>query len=316
MSQTGRMSNQRMTGEHARPRPLIMVVDDQPANIQVLHALLMGEFDVCMALNAQDALALCIASDPDLILLDVVMPDIDGYALCRLLKAEVTTRDIPVIFITGHLNSEQEVRGFSEGGADFITKPFHVNVVLARVRTQLTLKAQADILRAITLTDSLTGIANRRRFDTVLQSEIQRIRRTGEPLALMMIDIDYFKRYNDTYGHQQGDACLRAVAAVLASSVVRAHDLVARYGGEEFACILPETALAGALARAESMQGAVQALAIGHATSGCASIVTVSIGVGATETFADKDSGTLLQRADAQLYEAKAAGRARVSPRA
>lgn len=137
-----------------RVRPLILVVDDQPANIQILYALLMAEYDVCMALSGEDALLVCAASRPDVILLDVVMPGIDGYAVCRRLKDDPSTSDIPVIFVTGHLDHDQEVHGFAVGGADFITKPFHASIVMARVRTQITLKAQADLLRSLSRTQT------------------------------------------------------------------------------------------------------------------------------------------------------------------
>ncbi len=290
-----------------------MVVDDQPANIQILYTLLAAEFDVCMALNGNDALLLCREALPDLILLDVVMPGVDGHAVCRQLKDDAATCDIPVIFVTGHLDCEQEVLGFAEGAADFITKPFHASVVLARVRTQLTLKVQADMLRALSFTDALTGVANRRCFDQTLQSESQRVRRTGESLALLMIDVDHFKRYNDHYGHQAGDTCLQAIAACLAASVTRSHDLVARYGGEEFACILPETALAGAVAKAAEMEAAVRSLALAHATSDTASVVTISVGVALFDPLARDEPAALLRAADAQLYLAKSAGRGRVA---
>ncbi len=297
-----------------RIKPLILVVDDQPANIQILYALLGTEYDVCIALSGESALSLCAQNRPDLILLDVVMPGIDGYAVCSRLKADPSMKDIPVIFVTGHFDHEQEVRGFAVGGSDFITKPFHVSIVMARVRTQITIKAQADLLRSLSFTDSLTDVANRRRFDKVLLSETQRVRRNGEALALLMIDVDYFKRYNDRYGHQQGDACLRSVAACLSKCVLRPHDLVARYGGEEFACILPETTLAGALKIALTMEHSVRALAIAHEDSDCASVVTISIGAALMNLSASDGPVALVRAADAQLYLAKAAGRARVSP--
>ena len=296
-----------------RVRPLILVVDDQPANIQILNALLMAEFDVCMALNGEQALSLCAETLPDLILLDVVMPGLDGYAVCRQLKTDPALRDIPVIFITGHLDRDEEVRGFAEGGADFITKPFHASVVMARVRTQIILKGQADMLRSLSFTDSLTNVANRRRFDQVLLSEAQRVRRNGQPLALLMIDVDYFKRYNDRYGHQQGDVCLQAVAACLTNCLVRSHDLVSRYGGEEFSCILPETPLAGAHDRARAMEQAVRDLAIPHDHSECAKVITISIGVALLDQSTMEDPAALIRAADAQLYRAKAAGRGRIS---
>lgn len=304
-----------VSGPGARQsRPRILVVDDQPGNIKLLYAMLMADFDVSMALSAEQALALCRTSLPDLILLDVVMPGIDGYALCRQLKADASTCDVPVIFVTGHLDREQEVRGFAEGGADFITKPLHASVVLARVRTQLTLKFQSDRLRALSNTDSLTGLANRRRFDEVLLSETQRVRRHGGQVTLLMIDVDYFKRYNDYYGHQKGDACLQAVASCLASATARSQDLPARYGGEEFACILPDTTLAGGVAKSIALERAVRDLAIAHAASPCSPVVTISVGVASSEGMDDADPARLIGAADAQLYAAKAEGRARVRP--
>ena len=295
-----------------RVKPLILVVDDQPANIQILYALLMAEFEVCMALNGEDAFAVCADRRPDLVLLDVVMPGIDGFTLCRRLKADAGMRHIPIIFVTGHLDRDQEVRGFAEGGADFITKPFHASVVLARVRTQITLKEQADTLRALSLTDGLTNVANRRSFDQVLLSESLRVRRTGEPLALLMIDVDYFKHYNDFYGHQQGDICLQSVASCVKRCLVRSHDLVARFGGEEFACIMPETSLAGAVERAFAVEQAVRSLAIPHDHSACANVVTVSIGVALLDQEVPDGPTALVNAADVQLYRAKAAGRSRV----
>ncbi|MES2318470.1 MAG: diguanylate cyclase [Pseudomonadota bacterium] len=292
-------------------KPLVLVIDDQPANIQVLHALLMADFDVCMALNGEDALALCAARPPDLILLDIEMPGMGGYEVCRRLKADPVLQDIPVVFVTGHLDPEVEVKGFAEGGADFITKPFHANVVLARVRTQITLKIQSDFLRSRAYVDSLTLLDNRRRFDETLLAEWQRCRRASQPLALILADVDHFKRYNDHYGHQQGDACLRAVAATLRAGFVRSHDLVARYGGEEFACVLPDTTLAGAMQKAAAVEQAIRALAIPHADGGADGIITISLGVAVAAPPKGDQSLALLEQADVQLYRAKDAGRGR-----
>lgn len=293
------------------PKPLVLVVDDQPANIQVLYALLMAECEVCMALNGEEALALCAARPPDLILLDIEMPGMSGYEVCRRLKADLALQDIPIVFVTGHLDPEVEVRGFAEGGADFITKPFHANVVMARVRTQITLKTQSDFLRSQAYVDSLTMLGNRRRFDESLLAEWQRCRRASQPLALILVDIDFFKLYNDHYGHQQGDTCLRTVAAALNAGFVRSHDVVARYGGEEFACILPDTTLAGAMQKATEVEQAIRALAIPHAKSTLGGIITVSLGVATAAPPKGDHPGALLDEADVQLYRAKRAGRGR-----
>ncbi|WP_426173647.1 diguanylate cyclase [Massilia sp. TWR1-2-2] len=294
------------------PPPLLLVVDDQPSNIQTLYAIFKDRYEVCMAVNSADALAFCARRTPDLILLDVVMPGMGGYALCALLKSDPRNCDIPIIFVTGNADPLDEVQGFEVGGVDFIAKPFHATVVRARVHTQLTLKRQADLLRMMALVDGLTGVANRRQFDTVLGSEWRRCGRSKQPLSLIMIDVDHFKRYNDRYGHQQGDVCLRAVAGAIKAAMRRPHDLAARYGGEEFACLLPDTALEGALMKAAEIEAAVRALALEHADAALGGIVTVSVGVAGIAAPRQLDETALVQAADAQLYRAKREGRARV----
>ena len=292
--------------------PLLLVVDDQPSNIQTLYAIFKDRYEVCMAVNSADALAFCARRTPDLILLDVVMPGMGGYALCELLKSDPSNCDIPIIFVTGNTDPLDEVRGFEVGGVDFIAKPFHATVVRARVHTQLTLKRQSDLLRTMALSDGLTGVANRRQFDTVLSGEWRRCGRSGQPLSLIMIDVDHFKRYNDRYGHQQGDVCLRAVATAIKAALCRPHDLAARYGGEEFACLLPDTALEGALLKAAEIEAAVRALALEHADSAQGGIVTVSVGVAGVAAPQQLSESMLVEAADAQLYRAKREGRARV----
>ena len=296
----------------APPPPLLLVVDDQPSNIQTLYAIFKDRYEVCMAVNSADALAFCARRTPDLILLDVVMPGMGGYALCELLKRDPSNCDIPIIFVTGNTDPLDEVQGFEVGGVDFIAKPFHATVVRARVHTQLTLKRQSDLLRSMALSDGLTGVANRRQFDTVLSAEWRRCGRSGQPLSLIMIDVDHFKRYNDRYGHQQGDVCLRAVAAAIKAELRRPHDLAARYGGEEFACLLPDTALEGALLKAAEIEAAVRALALEHADSALGGIVTVSVGVAGVGAPQRLSESALVAAADAQLYRAKREGRARV----
>ncbi|WP_332878700.1 diguanylate cyclase [Massilia sp. S19_KUP03_FR1] len=292
--------------------PLLLVVDDQPSNIQTLYAIFQDSYEVCMAVNGIEALAFCALRRPDLILLDVVMPGIGGYALCEALKQDSRNCDIPIIFVTGNADPLDEVQGFEVGGADFITKPFHATVVRARVQTQLTIKRQADLLRLLALVDGLTGVANRRQFDHVLDAEWRRCGRSGQPLSLLMIDVDHFKKYNDHYGHQQGDVCLRAIAGVIKATVRRPHDLTARYGGEEFACILPDTGRHGALTKAREIEQAIRKLALAHADAP-EGIITVSIGVASVSRQDPGDSvASLVSAADAHLYRAKREGRGRV----
>ena len=294
------------------PRPRILAIDDTPTNLLTLGAALGNEFALHVATSGAMGLELAAQSAPDLILLDVMMPDMDGYETCRRLKADRLTRDIPVIFVTALNSAEDEAFGLEVGAVDFISKPLNSAVVRARVRTHLTLKYQADLLRSMAFLDGLTGIANRRQFEEALQREWRACLRTGTSLALAMIDIDHFKSFNDTCGHVAGDACLRAVAGILHNDMSRPHDLIARYGGEEFACLLPDTDLEGARVKAEQLRHAVQSLGIPHEASGTAPVVTISVGL---ETFIPTDELTperLVAAADAQLYKAKHAGRNRV----
>jgi diguanylate cyclase (GGDEF)-like protein len=287
------------------------VVDDQPVNIQALYQAFAADHKVFMATSGEQALALCASKEPDLVLLDVVMPGMDGLEVCRRLKADEATRDIPVIFVTAHNDEAAETRGLDAGAVDFISKPINPTIVRARVRTHLTLKAQADLLRQWVYVDGLTGVFNRRHFDEHLAAEWGRAVRAGTALSVVLIDVDFFKRYNDRYGHQAGDDCLRRVAATLKAGVKRPGDMVARYGGEEFACLLPDTPLAGALELARQLGQDVHGLAIEHGDSTVAPVVTVSLGVGCKREDAVGTPAALVREADAQLYIAKSEGRHR-----
>jgi diguanylate cyclase (GGDEF)-like protein len=286
----------------------ILVVDDAMENIQILHGALQDEHEVVFALSGEKALALARTQRPDLILLDAIMPGLDGYAVCRQLRACAETRDIPIIFVTALKTPEDETRALAAGAADFITKPVNAAVVRARVRTHLTVKRQADALRALTLTDGLTGVANRRAFDERLDTEWRRCSRAGEPLALILVDIDHFKLYNDHYGHQAGDACLKQAAAAMQHAAGRTQDLVARYGGEEFAILLPQVSAQGAERVACKVLAELEALAIPHQPSPDGRL-TVSIGISACVPGDQTWPAQLVHAADALLYDAKAGGR-------
>lgn len=295
-----------------KPRSRLLVVDDEAVNIQALYQIFHEDYDVFMAISGEEALLRCQENPPDLILLDIVMPGQGGLETCRRLKAEPETRDIPVIFVTALQTPEEETEALNCGAVDFISKPVNPSVVRARVRTHLVLKAQSDFLRSLVFIDGLTGVSNRRRFDETLAIEWRHARRTKQPLSLLMIDIDHFKRYNDRYGHPAGDACLQAVARALAGGLSRPHDLVARYGGEEFACILPQTDAAGARNIALSLLEAIRCLAMPHEDNE-GGIVTASFGVATQFPDGETAPERLIAQADAQLYEAKEGGRNRVS---
>lgn len=295
-----------------RAHPRVLVVDDQPLNIRAIHEALRGECEVLMATGGVAALALCRRDQPDLVLLDVLMPDLDGHEVCRRLKADPLTADIPVIFITGQQGAEEEVEGLALGAVDFISKPINPVVLRARVRTHLLLKFQTDRLRSLVMLDGLTGVANRRRFDEALATAWRQAQRDATPCALLMLDVDFFKRFNDRYGHQAGDDCLRAVAAALQQALTRPLDLAARYGGEEFVCLLPATAADGMRKVGERLLQAVRALAIEHADSSAADVVTISVGGAVAYPAQGGDAAQLVEAADAALYRAKQGGRARV----
>jgi diguanylate cyclase (GGDEF)-like protein len=295
------------------PRPRLLIVDDQPLNIRLLHQIFQADHEVFVATSGEAALAFCQTQLPDLILLDVVMPGLDGFAVCRQLKLDPLTCEIPVVFVTSQSDSTEEEDGLAAGAADFIAKSASAKVMRARVNTLITLKRQTDLLRSLAQVDGLTGLANRRHFDAKLDDEWRRGTRSGTPLALILIDLDCFKDYNDCYGHQAGDACLQRVATCLKDGFTRSPDLVARYGGEEFVCVLPETALSGADVKAQSLEGAVRALAIPHEKSVVpGGIVTISLGVAVAVPTVRGLCAELLLCADRALYQAKHAGRAQV----
>lgn len=295
---------------------VVLVVDDSRSIRRHLEAVLSREHRVITADSGPEAIHLAVDQQPDLVLLDVVMPGMDGYAVCARLKSDPRTEEIPVLFLTSLKGEAEETLALEAGAIDFIHKPITPTSVAARVRNQLALKRSQDRIRQISLLDGLTAIANRRRFDGHLREEWARALRNGTPMALVMGDVDYFKRYNDHYGHAQGDACLRHVARCFAGGVHRAGDLAARYGGEEFACLLPGTDLAGALVVAERIRELLLGLKLPHAQSAVADIVTLSLGVACHIPEQGQDASLLVERADGGLYRAKAEGRNRVCLRA
>lgn len=287
----------------------ILIVDDAMENIQILHQALQDDHDVLFAMNGQKALNIAQNQLPDLILLDAMMPDMDGYAVCAALRTDETTRDIPIIFVTALKTPEDETRALSAGAADFISKPVNAAVVRARVRTQLTVKFQSDALRELTLTDALTGVGNRRAFDERLVTEWRRCTRSQMPIALILVDIDHFKNFNDAYGHQAGDACLKKAGEAMARAAKRPQDMLARYGGEEFALLLPYEDVAGAETVARRVLEEIAMLHIPHERSSVGPYLSVSMGVASMTPNERGDPAVLVRAADALLYDAKAGGR-------
>lgn len=299
----------------AQGRPKLLVVDDQPINIQVIHQIFSTDCQVFMATSGPQALAFCKDTPPDLVLLDVVMPGMDGFEVCAQLQADETTKNIPVIFVTAHADASQETLGLAAGAVDFISKPVNPAVVRARVKTHLTLKFQSDLLRQLVFLDGLTGVFNRRHFDQQLENEWARATRNESALSVILVDVDFFKRYNDLYGHQCGDDCLKSIAVALKTALRRPADMVARYGGEEFVCVLPDTPFREAMVLANHLEAVIRALELPHADSDISSFVTISLGVASRAESNNKgvktasDPAELVSWADARLYRAKSRGR-------
>jgi diguanylate cyclase (GGDEF)-like protein len=290
----------------------VLVADDDAINRQVLGELLKPDYMVLLAKNGEQTLERAARHLPDLILLDVMMPDMDGYEVLRRLRADPQTEHISVIFISGLDRPEDEANGLNLGASDYIAKPFNATVVTARVALHLQVVRQRRMLERLAHIDGLTELANRRRFDEVFEAEWHRARAGCRPLSLALLDIDCFKQYNDRYGHPAGDRVLRAVARTVASFMRRPVDLAARYGGEELVLLMPDTFAEQAQHVVAGMRQAIEQLTIAHDASVVSTVLTVSVG-GATMGERDSESAAqLLDAVDDRLYRAKHAGRNRV----
>lgn len=310
-----------MTGQ----KPKVLVIDDMTANIKILHSLLRDQYSVSFATTGQKGLALALSEGPDLALLDISMPDMDGYEVCRRLKASLSTASIPVIFITSLSEEKDEAKGLALGAIDYITKPFSPAIVQARVRNHIELaqarkrlaEAHAQLaakneeldkknraLEVLSRTDLLTGLSNRRRLEETLQAELLRARRYGAPFSVVLLDVDRFKTINDRFGHQTGDAVLVRLAEILTREV-RETDVAGRWGGEEFLVVCPECDLDCAAILARRLRERVAAHGFLEAGQ-----VTISLGVAAI--LPEDDVQQVVSRADEALYRAKQNGRDRV----
>lgn len=318
----------------------ILVVDDKPENLLLLSvALTRKGYEVRKVVNGNLALLAAQAAPPDIILLDINMPDMNGYQVCKKLKANPETKDIPIIFITASDEAFDKVKAFDLGGNDYITKPFQIQEVAARIENQLAVcrlqqalksqntKLETEIryrqaveaelieanrrLKVLANLDGLTQVANRHRFDEYFEREWLRSQRERTELAVVLCDVDYFKRYNDRFGHQAGDLCLKQVAQGISSVIKRPADLVARYGGEEFVVILPQTTAETALHMAETIRFQIARLNLEHPESDASDHVSLSLGVTSVVPNVQSTKEQLLSTADQALYQAKLQGRNR-----
>ena len=316
----------------------ILIVDDRPDNLELLSTIcILQGFEAISANSGAMAIELAKKQCPHVILLDISMPEMDGFTVCQILKQDELTKDIPVIFISVLNEVKNKAQAFELGGNDYITKPFQVEDVVARVENQLKFyyvqtelkeknqqlaqeiqERQSAEIRLIELnqrlsklatSDSLTNIANRRYFNEILAKEWRRGKKEGSPLSFILCDIDYFKLYNDRFGHQAGDLCLKKIAEAILETANRSGDLVSRYGGEEFAVILPQTSSEDAMAMAEKIRQRVKKLDISHPDSLVGDRISLSLGVTSMVPSPEYNEQQLLLTADKALYEAKERGR-------
>ncbi|MBF0381118.1 MAG: diguanylate cyclase [Magnetococcales bacterium] len=293
----------------AKQQAAILIVDDVPGNIRTLVEILHADYEIYMATNGQDAIDIALSNKLDLILLDVIMPEMDGYEVCKKLKDNPTTCEVPIIFVSGQNDEIHEAQGLELGAVDYISKPAKPAILKARVKNHIETKQRKDMLASLSIIDSLTGVANRRHFDNFLDQEWRRGIRGSLGMAIIMLDIDHFKKYNDHFGHGEGDECLKKVANALEGSMQRSTDLLARYGGEEFVAVLPQVELDGAEIVAKKMCDAIADLKIDHPTSDTANHVTISLGCASIFPTRGSSSTPLLDAADQMLYNAKNSGR-------
>ncbi len=290
--------------------PTVLVVDDDRVNRAVLAELLQGECRLILAKDGPTALKRMKQEDVSLVLLDVSMPGMDGYEVLRRMKTNERTSDIGVIFITGQTDEADEERGLLLGAADYVSKPIRPAIVRARIRVHLELARQRRQLVRLSTQDDLTGIANRRHFDEVLERQCRYAARRRETIGLAIVDVDHFKQYNDFYGHGAGDEALRQVARILSRCARRPYDLAARYGGEEFVLLAQQADNFESML--EQLRCEIMALRIPHARSSAGETITISGGALIIRLAEPASPMMLLKLADRLLYRAKREGRNRI----
>jgi diguanylate cyclase (GGDEF)-like protein len=287
----------------------VLVVDDEHTNLDAVEKILAPKYEIYVAYSGEEALQRVADISPDIILVDTMMPCMDGFKTLVRLKEMHETRNIPIIIITERSSESDEERGLYLGAVDYISKPFKKAIVRARVATHIRIAEQMRTIERLCLIDALTNISNRRGFDDRSPVEWRRCARERKHISLLMMDLDNFKNYNDAYGHPQGDTLLASVAKIISESARRPSDIAARLGGEEFGLLLPDTALENAVALAENIRRNVEALQIPASDGQIMTSATISIGVVSMIPGEYDFLKNFIARADKCLYAAKAAGR-------
>lgn len=302
------VSQQAAFDESDVKRCRVLIVDDDEISALVVSTMLAGTAITEFVCKSTVVLEKCISMQPDLILLDVNMPEKNGLEVCKELKATPATEDIPVMFITGSVEHSTQEACWKAGATDFVVKPILAMTLVHRVRNILMNGLRMKFLSQVSFRDPLTGLCNRHYLNTEVNAALKRAARNGEPFSIIVLDIDLFKGYNDTYGHLAGDSCLVAVAQVIKSSVQRPSDIVIRFGGEEFVVALPDTDVRGVKLVASRILKNVEALNIENLSSPNKR-VTVSAGYAGVNTKQSTNLDSVINQADLALFEAKQAGR-------
>lgn len=292
----------------------VLIVDDEAVSRLLLSSILDPYVDCITASSGAEAIDVCKSTDPDLILLDMNMPDMDGLSVCRILKADENTANIPVMFVTSTIDVEIENDCWEVGACDFVMKPVTASTLVHRIKNHLQSKLRTELLERMTFHDQLTGLYNRLYLSNEIPLLIKQVARDSGAIGVIMLDIDYFKLFNDHYGHVEGDKCLQQVAQAIAENVKRPKDAAIRYGGEEFMVVLPYTDNVGVEKVAQDIQVSLAKKNIEH-YAGVNSKVTLSAGYAVMEAAAIRESGIvkLIEAADTQLFKSKENGRNQVN---
>ncbi|NOU50413.1 diguanylate cyclase [Pseudoalteromonas sp. JBTF-M23] len=286
----------------------ILVVEDDDINFLVIHKILSSNYTVERCVSGDDCIKFCESKTPDVILMDVEMPGLDGLETCKVLKNRDVTKDIPVIFVTSHREDHEQTLCWQAGGSDFVIKPVNALTLLHRVGAQVKLQYQYKKLKKMVFVDGLTQVYNRHYLTSELVKRLSYAKRNGTAFSLLMADIDWFKKYNDFYGHLTGDECLKQVAQIIETNHLRGEDAVVRYGGEEFVCIMPQVDKYGLETLTNKLKQRIEEAYISHEGSPFGNI-TLSIGGVYSNSVSNVDDEKWLQAADEQLYLSKQSGR-------